>query len=182
MRPQQELAKELQRLQSTPEALLKKKENEKPVVPYEIGQLQDSADAIWRAVTNLWYQEQAAGGEDFVERLKGTVRANVDFIRGLVEEPRLQAVRVGLVLADLDPIRNLAATGENWLAAPHYLVCLTFVREGGNLTEVKFEGSVDTSTATLQTPAEGKVTVLFGGNPLCTFDTVEGKNCRYFVT
>jgi len=157
------------------------KMDEKPSkeVLQELNALQDSMTAIWKAISNKWFQEQVGDLDYFVSELEETVRCNVNYIRSLVEEPRLQKVRTGLVIADLEPFRQIATTGEHWLAVHHKLIDLSFVREGDMLNEVRYTGTPEFSL-TLR-PEEGKVFVSIDTKEVFSFETVEGKNHRYFV-
>ena len=156
--------------------------NEQPSkeVLRELSALQDSTDAIWRAISNKWFQEQVGDLDYFVTELEEVVRCNVNYIRSRVEEPRLQNVRTGLVIADLEPFRQIATTGEHWLAVHHKLIDLSFVREGEMLNEVAYTGTPEFSL-TLRPVPEGKVVVSINLNDVYTFNSVEGKNHRYFV-
>ena len=145
----------------------------------ELNALQDSTDAIWRAISNKWFQEQVTNLDFFVLELEEVVRCNVNYIRSVVEEPRLQGVRVGPAIVNLDPFRQIATTGEHWLAAHHKLIDLSFVREGDMLNEVRYTGTPEFSL-TLR-PEEGKVFVSIDTKEVFSFETVEGKNHRYFV-
>ena len=157
------------------------KMDEKPSkeVLQELSALQDSTDAIWRAISNRWFQEQVGDRDYFVLELEEIVRRNVEYIRSIVEEPRLQKVRTGLVIADLEPFRQIATTGEHWLAVHHKLIDLSFVREGDAFNEVRYTG-VPEFSLTLR-PEEGKVFVSLDSKEVHSFDTVQGKNRRYFV-
>ena len=156
--------------------------NEQPSkeILQELSALQDSTDAIWRAISNKWFQEQVGNPDSFVAELEETVRCNVNYIRSLVEEPRLQDVRTGLVIADLKPFRQIATTGEHWLAVHHKLINLSFVRDGETLNEVAYTGTPEFSL-TLRLDPEGQVVASINLNNVYTFNSVEGKNHRYFV-
>lgn len=180
MRTQRKFPETPEGLQNTFESIAKEKSYEQAELLREINLLQDSAGAIWRDITNRWFQEQVSQGNTFVNRLRSSVQSNISFIQNLVDKPCLQTVRVGLALADLDSIRSMATTGENWLATPHELVRIFFDRYGDELTNVSIFGEVGKSEITLQS-SEGKVTICHKGNFVCLFDSREGGNSRYFL-
>ena len=146
----------------------------------EFRAMEDSTTAIWRDISNQWFQEEAGNPESFVADLEERVRLNVSYIQNLLEEPRFQNVRVKGVLSDLEPFRQIVTTGENWLAVHHPFVSLSFVREGEILTEVSYTGIPEFSL-TLRLTSDNQVVVSVNNSDVYAFEAVEGKNHRYFV-